>query len=155
MQPTNKERNMKSALMSAMRLNGDSHADESMVTWEDNEMMQKLMDKTLAEHSVVRQGLYEPKHFHETDFRARRTWNTQTAAPGTAWESDLHIPEQLLKHDADKIIYTNRSCETDTHKAGAAVYTCRCKVPEVPCLDRFLQEKSVQASPGQSTHQQG
>ena len=30
----NKERNMKSALVSAMRLNGDSHADESIVTWE-------------------------------------------------------------------------------------------------------------------------
>lgn len=89
--------------------------------WEGNAIMQQLSNRTLAEDNVIRQGLYEPRHFRETDFRLGRSWVTQILASGISWASTLHIPEQQLRHDADNMIYTDGSYETDTHRAG--VYT--------------------------------
>ena len=77
-------------------------------------------NRTLAEDNMIRQGPYEPRHFKETDF-----WITQIPASSTSWASTLHIPEQKLRHDADKMIYTDGTYETGTQRAGAGVYTLR------------------------------
>ena len=116
---------MRSALVAAMELNGDQSAEQGIAMWEGNASMQQLSNRTHAEDNVIRQALYEPKALQGDRLLDWRSWITQNPASGTLWASMLHISEQQLRHDADNMIYTDGSYETDTYRAGAGVYTLR------------------------------
>lgn len=49
-----------------------------------------MSSRTLAEDSVVRQELYKPSHFGETNDRTGFSWIIQIIQTSTSWESTLN-----------------------------------------------------------------
>ena len=118
-----KEGSMRSALQGALRLSGDTHAT---TTIHDRRYMQQWGARILADDNVVREGLYEPRHFSDTDFQDGRSWNEWAS-----WKSKMDIPKQQLRHHANTIIYTDGNYKKDTHRAGAGVYSQKDGVVEI------------------------
>ncbi|KAL3132223.1 hypothetical protein ABBQ32_008812 [Trebouxia sp. C0010 RCD-2024] len=132
--------------MSAMPLKEDS-PDESIVTWEDNEMMKELMDRTLAEDSVVRQGLCEPEHFHETDFQAGRTWNppVHKVSHGT---HQGRLPGVLVDDGDDKEMGGNSGQRNLT----SLPHCCACFHPTCLHFSEVVEASGKRLSPFERQH---
>ena len=112
-----KETNMRASLLRAMEHGGDK-IDSSIL--HDGAHMQQWGARALAKSDAAQEGLYEPKQFRDKDYLAGRSWSLQTTQ-----DSGFEVPQQQLRHHAGSMVYTDGNYKTDTHKAGARVFSNR------------------------------